>query len=339
MDDYRDTVAGQLLRDSFVWDNHACMPLRPDDATFLPQLERLRKVGVDAVTLNIGMDINSPDSHFEMLDAFHDWLRERSELYAIIGGPGEIESVRASGRLAVAFDVEGMGLLDDGDLSKIQRLRERGVFWMLIAYNNGNRAGGGCLDEEDTGLSQHGKSVLDEMRRVGMMVCCSHTGHRTAQQVMEHAQNPVIFSHSNPDSVYRHVRNIPDSLIKACADTGGVIGINGVGDFLGDGEDYASLLMWHIDHAVELVGADHVGISLDYVFDQQEVYDYIDEMREAFGEEMASQFSGRFAPPETLLPLADKMLAVGYNSAEIGKILGGNWLRVARAVAANAESP
>ncbi len=323
--------AERLLKESLVWDNHACMPLRPADHSFLNQLARLRDTGVDVVSLNIGMDITTRQQHLDVLDSFQRWIAEHGDGYVVVHNSTEIEQARRSGRLAVVFDVEGMALLDDGNLDLISQLRSAGALWMLVAYNRNNRAGGGCLDE-DPGLSDHGRAILGEMKRVGMLACCSHTGHRTAMQVMETAGNPVIFSHSNPAVVHEHVRNIPDELIRACAETGGVVGINGVGDFLGPGDAYADMIVRHIDHVVQLVGPDHVGISLDYVFDQQEVYEYLEKMRDAFGEEMASKFSGRFAPPEILVPVVEGLLNLGYSTDSIEKIVGGNWARVARQV-------
>lgn len=323
--------AKRLLKESLVWDNHACMPLRPDDHSFLNQLARLRDTGVDVVSLNIGMDITTRQEHLDVLDSFQRWIAEHGDKYVVAHDFTEIEQARSTNRLAIVFDIEGMALLGDGNLDLISRLRNQGALWMLVAYNRNNEAGGGCLDE-DPGLSEHGRAILAEMKRVGMLACCSHTGHRTAMEVMEAAGNPVIFSHSNPAAVYEHVRNIPDGLIRACAATGGVVGINGVGDFLGPGEAYAGMIVRHIDHVVQLVGPDHVGISLDYVFDQQEVYEYLEKMREAFGEEMVSQFSGRFAPPEIFVPVTEELLNLGYSTDHIEKILGGNWARVARQV-------
>lgn len=334
------TAAGEaekLLTDSFVWDNHSCMPLRPEDTAFLPQLERVKQAGIDAITLNIGMDITSPQSHFEMLDAFESWIARHAGDFEVVTDVHGILRARNNGKLAVVFDVEGMALLDDGNLSQIGELRARGVLWMLVAYNRNNLAGGGCLDD-DSGLSAHGRDILREMGRVGMIACCSHTGHRTAAEVLEAAERPVIFSHSNPDAVYSHVRNIPDSLIKLCAQTGGVVGINGVGDFLGVGEDYAELLTRHIDHAVSLVGSEHVGIALDYVFDTQEVFDFIEKAKASFGAEMAAQFSARFAPPESFLAVTQRLLELGYAKQDVANILGGNWLRVARVVADAADA-
>lgn len=323
--------ARALLAGITVWDNHACMPLRPSDTSFLPQLERVRASGVDAVTLNIGFGPISLEEHLANLEAFRRYVLANPDRYLLATHVDDISHARASGRLAVMFDVEGLAPFDAGDQGLIAQLREHGVVWMLIAYNRNNASGGGCLDE-DGGLTPHGRALIAEMRRVGMMVCCSHTGHRTAREVIDAAGGPVIFSHSNASAVHPHPRNIPDDLIRACAAVGGVVGVNGVGDFLGAGEDYAELMARHIDHIVQIVGPEHVGISLDYVYDQQEVIDYLYSLRETFGAEQVAQYTSRFAPPETFVALVAALLARGYPEKAVSSIVGGNWLSVARRV-------
>ena len=330
MDTGITTEAVALLQQTLVWDNHACMPLRPGDDAFLDQLNRAHAAGLDAVTLNVGFGPQPLDDHLRMLASFRRWFAERADKYALARSVSDIDAAKAQRRLAVLFDVEGMAPLDTGDFGLVAMLRELGVGWMLVAYNRNNAAGGGCMDE-DPGLTTHGRAILAEMKRVGMIVCCSHTGHRTAHQVIEAADNPVIFSHSNASALHPHVRNIPDELIRACAATDGVVGVNGVGDFLGEGTDYAELIVRHIDHIVQLVGPDHVGISLDYVFDQQEVLDYLDKMKSTFGA-MAEEFTCRFAPPETFIGITAALLERGYAADDIAKVLGGNWRRVAARV-------
>ncbi|RPH97387.1 MAG: membrane dipeptidase [Lysobacterales bacterium] len=331
MTDAVEQRARALLNDSLVWDNHACMPLRPGDASFFDQLDRARQSGVDVISLNIGFGPLSLQDHLGVLAWFRKWLGQRPERFLLARHPEDIDTARRQGRLAVIFDIEGMAPLDAGDHGLVAMFRELGVGWMLIAYNRNNAAGGGCMDE-DPGLSAHGRRILAEMKRVGMIACCSHTGQRTALDVLEAADNPVIFSHSNANAVHQHVRNISDELIRACAATGGVVGINGLGDFLGPGEDYAEAIVRHVDHMVELVGSEHVGLALDYVYDQQEVADYVRTMHATFGEEQAAEFSGRFAPPETFVPIVTRLLGLGYAERDIRNIVGGNWYRVASQV-------
>src|SRR3546814_14221284 len=107
---------------------------------------------------------------------------------------------------------------------------------MLLAYNRNHRRGGGCQDE-DIGLTAQGRRVLDEMKRVGMVLCCTHTGERTVREATEYMEQPVIFSHSNPRVIHDHPRNITDEQIRACAATGGVINISGIGIFLGNNDN------------------------------------------------------------------------------------------------------
>lgn len=320
-----------VLADNLVWDNHACMPLRPGDHSFLPQLRRYRDAGVNVVTLNIGFGRLDLAQHLQQVEDFRAWLSGRPDEYVLALSVADIDRAHSSGKLAVLFDIEGMRVLEEGELDLIARFRRLGVGWMLVAYNETNALGGGCRDN-DTGLTLRGREVLREMRRVGMIVCCSHTGHRTAREVIEEADNPVIFSHSNPSAVHAHYRNIPDELIRAVADVGGVIGINGVGEFLGPGRNYASMMARHIDHAVSLVGPSHVGVALDYVFDRQELMDYIENMPETFGKTPNMGQLIRFAPPEVFKELVRELLALGYACTDIGLILGGNWRRVAEAV-------
>ena len=134
----------------------------------------------------------------------------------------------------MGFDIEGANAIGD-QLSLLGLYRDLGVRWMLLAYNRNNRAGGGCQDE-DPGLTAFGRRMLHEMARVGIVACCSHTGYRTAREAIDESPTPVIFSHSNARALVDHPRNIPDDLIKACAARGGVVGVNGIGIFLGDND-------------------------------------------------------------------------------------------------------
>jgi membrane dipeptidase len=134
---------------------------------------------------------------------------------------------------------------------------------MLFAYNRNNAAGSGCHDE-DTGLTDFGRRVIDEMNRVGMVVDCSHSGFKTTMAAMERSTAPVVFSHSNAKALVDHGRNITDAQIKACAETGGVVGINGVNLFLGEDEASPAAVARHAAHVAELTGWEHVGLSLDF---------------------------------------------------------------------------
>lgn len=320
-----------LLRESLVWDNHGCMPVqRPHDTAFLPQLNRYRAAGVDAVMLNAGFGDMGIDDHVRTLASLRHWLKARPSEYVLIDTVDDIALARATGRLAVGFDIEGGNAIAD-QISLIQLYYDLGVRWMLLTYNNNNRLGGGCQDN-DTGLTDFGRKVIAEMESVGMLLCCSHTGHRTVREVFAVATKPIIFSHSNPSALHVHPRNIPDDLIRTCAATGGLIGINGIGTFLGDNENQIETFSRHIDYIVQLVGPQHVGLGLDYVFDAQELDSYLAKMRHAFPAELGYHKGVRMVAPEQLEGIVQTLMNWGYQDADIQAVLGGNLMRVARQV-------
>ena len=86
---------------------------------------------------------------------------------------------------------------------------------------------------------------------------------------MAAATAPFIFSNCNARAVHGHERNIRDDQIRACAATGGVVGVNGLAELLGDDTASSAALFRHLDHMVQLVGAEHVGLGLDYVRDHR----------------------------------------------------------------------
>lgn len=325
------SAARAIVEDALVWDNHACMPLRPGDASFLPELDAVRAAGVDVISLNIGCGTMEAEAHLAMMAAFTAWIEARSDRFRLVRSLADIEGAQAAGQLGIQFDVEGMAPLDGGRIDLVEQLRLGGVGWMLVAYNRNNDAGGGCADE-DRGLTGYGRAILAEMKRVGMIVCCSHTGHRTARDVFEVADNPVIFSHSNALAIADHYRNIPDELIRACAATGGVIGINGLGTFLGENDASAARVARHIDHVVQLVGPAHAGLGLDYVFDRQELADFLRTMRQTYPDDESYRQPITMLPPTRIVEIVQALLDWGYPRDAITAILGENWRRVAAKV-------
>ncbi|HTU82000.1 MAG TPA: membrane dipeptidase [Candidatus Acidoferrales bacterium] len=315
-----------------VWDNHTCLPLRHDDETFLPQLERFRQAGVDVVSVNVGFGPQGIEPHVRMLGHLRRWLAARPDRYLIVGTAADVERAKATRRLGVFFDVEGGNAIAD-QLSLIEFYYDLGVRWMSIAYNLPNRLGGGCMRPDD-GLTEFGEAAIAEMNRVGMIVCCSHTGPRTVMEAIERSRDPVIFSHSNPRALWDHPRNVTDEMISACARRGGVVCVNGVGLFLGLNDTRSETFVRNVDYVARLAGIEHVGVGLDYVFDSEEVELYVRGNPELFGRdaEVVKTYGCDFVPPERLPEIADRLRAIGYSNADVERVLGGNMLRLAREI-------
>lgn len=322
--------AMQLTNENLVWDNHSCMPLRANDTTFLPELEQFRQAGVNIVSLNVGFDSVAWNNTLPVLHNFREWITQHSDDYMLINTVADIETAQQTGKLGVTFDIEGANALNH-QLGMIETYYNLGVRWMLMAYNQNNAVGGGCQDD-DPGLSDFGKEVLDEMTRIGMVICCSHTGKRTTLEVMAYTDQPVIFSHSNPNAMCKHKRNIDDDVIKSCAESGGVIGLNGIGLFLGNNEATVENIVRHIDYVVQLVGPDHVGIGLDYVFDQQEVIDFVKENPHIFPPEDGYADGINMIAPPAIPHIIQSLLDLGYKDEEVKKIMGKNHLRIAQQI-------
>lgn len=321
--------AAALIRSSVVWDNHGCMPLRADES-FLPQLERYRKAGVTVASLNVGFAKIPWTEHIEVLSFMRRWLACRPDKYRLIVTADDVDVCKREGELGIVFDIEGMCPVQD-NVSLVQTFYELGVRWMLIAYNHNNAAGGGCLDTDD-GLTATGRAIIDEMERVGMVLCLSHTGARTAAEALESARGPVIFSHSNPYGDTPQPRNISDQLIRACAAKGGVVGLSGIGAYLGATEGLVARLLRQLRYVIDLVGAEHVGIGLDYVFDRAELNEFVRHNPTLFAPGLAALTPMPMIEPEAILEIAEGLLRDNLTETHVRGILGLNWLRVARQV-------
>jgi len=266
-----------------------------------------------------------------MLAQFRDWIARHADQYALVTSADELLDVKIAGKLGICFDIEGMDAVASQP-NLVRLYYDLGVRWMLIAYNRSNVAGGGCLDE-DRGLTAFGRRIIAEMNAIGMMVCCSHAGYRTAREAIDASSKPVIFSHSNPRAMWDHPRNIPDDLMRACAGRGGVIGLNGVGLFLGRNDARIDTFVAHVEHALDVVGEDHVGIGLDYAFDQDEVAQAMAAKPEAFPAEFFPHGTGvAMMGPWTLPDVARAMVKRGHSQPTLAKMFGGNLWRVASQV-------
>lgn len=320
-----------IISTSTIWDNHSCLPLRPEDTSFLPQLQRYIDAGFSIVCLNIGYWKNSFKQHLDMASSFINWINDNSDRFALLTSFTSLEEALSDNRLVIFFDAEGTNVICH-DLERLQILYDIGVRWMSLAYNEANAVTGGCMAGQDKGLTSFGKDVITEMNRIGIMVCCSHVGYKSALEVMEYSDKPVIFSHSNCHELWSHPRNIPDTLIEACAATGGVIGINAVGPFLQNSGAEAENMVRHIDYIIQRVGPDYATLGLDYVFDKEELLFYLKNNQNIFPNNDGTRTDFPILGPECLPDIIQGLLNLGYPNDTIQKILGGNLIRVAHKV-------
>jgi membrane dipeptidase len=305
-----------------VWDNHAGFAyVGPED---IRMLDAWRAGGAHYLSVNVGYD---PVPWSTTVRAIADYTRaieQRSDL-ALCATYSQVLEAWKAGRMAVTFDIEGMGSLN-GDLSMVELYYRLGVRQMLIAYNLNNDAGGGCHDT-DHGLTDFGRAVIHEMNRVGMVVDCAHSGIQSGLEAMRLSSRPCIFSHANARAVHDHERNITDEQIRALAATGGVIGVNGLSTFLGKGPARVETMVTHIDYIARLVGVEHVGIALDCdPTPDPAMAPYWPARQYPAGEPMG------FLQPAVLPEIAVQLRRVGYKERDVHAIMGGNFMRIAATV-------
>ncbi len=315
-----------------IWDAHVGGD--PRVGAPLVELERYRAAGVTYASLNVGYDIMPPDQVIRVIADYRAWIAARGDQYVLAGSVAEIVAAQESGRLALGFDLEGMVALN-GQISMIELYHRLGVRQMLFAYNRNNAFASGCHDE-DTGLTDLGRQAVAEMNRVGMLIDCSHTGRRATLEAMELSDRPVVFSHSNPASVWPHGRNIDDDQIRACAATGGVVCVTGIGIFLSEDDADTETMVRHLDYLVNLVGPEHVGIGLDAPFDGDDEYLGNVPTPESLDEywppgHRYDRYDVPNGRPSQLPEIAAALAARGYPDDAVVGIMGKNLVRVASA--------
>ncbi|WP_308442198.1 dipeptidase [Planotetraspora kaengkrachanensis] len=310
------------------WEQHACLPLTLDaDVT---DLLRYRRTGGAYVCVNVGYAPHSRADALSYIGHFTRAIEAHPDL-TLATSVADVDAAVPDDRIVVAFDLEDSAPLE-GDLDMVRVFSDLGVKSLLPSYNNGNAAGGGCLDAVDTGLTAYGRDLVRRMNEVGMLVDGSHCGTRTGLDLSAATEQPMIYSHSAMRGLWEHARNITDEQARECAATGGVIGIPGVGIFLGPNTATLDAFIAHIDYAVDLVGPEHVGIGSDYSFDAEDLTAELADNPDLFPEEYTRWGVIEFVEPETTLLVERELVGRGYPEEAVRGILGGNFRRVAAQV-------
>jgi membrane dipeptidase len=181
-----------------------------------------------------------------------------------------------------------------------------------ITWNRRNEAADGVGElRTEGGLTNFGVDLVNECNRLGILIDVAHLAPAGVEDVLAVSQAPIIATHANCDALWSHPRNLTDAQLEVIAEKGGVVGVTPVPSFLGNHQERADLseMLDHVDHMVEVMGEDGVGLGMDF--------DGVGEMR-THGIETASDL------PNLTRGLVER----GYGDGWISKILGGNFLRV-----------
>jgi len=222
--------------------------------------------------------------------------------------------VQRDRKIAAVATIEGAYSLQPEDgIELLRQYYDLGVRVIGLTHNNSNALGEGLNRRypdgtpSSGGLTDFGREAIEEMNRLGILVDVSHLTDETFWGVIEASEVPIIASHSACRGLRDHARNLTDDMIVAIAEKGGVVHINFWRSVLGPSPVTVATLVNHIDHVVNLVGVDYVGLGSD--FD---------------GASMPVDL-----PNASFLPrITEELISRGYSDSDIEKILGGNTLRV-----------
>jgi membrane dipeptidase len=240
--------------------------------------------------------------------------------------PGDVERALAGGYIGIVLALEGCPAVGP-DVQLLRTLSRLGVrVASLTHFGRNSLADGSAEDAAGGRLTRAGVSAVELMQALGILVDVSHLSLAGTRHVLDITRAPVLATHSSCAALREHHRNLPDAELRAVAATGGVVGINFFPLFISAGPPAMSDIIDHIEHAVAVAGADHVGRGPDFTREIAAVL-YGDAGHVIEGCDMAASVPGA-AGPADLPAVAAAMSDRGFSPADVAAVMGGNLRRL-----------
>lgn len=235
-------------------------------------------------------------------------VKQNQRYISIARTPSDLYEDKRKGRKSIMFAIEN-GLALEHKLENVKHFAQRGVVYITLCHNGDNDicdSARGC--NTHGGVSKFGAEVIKEMNRNGIMVDLSHGGEKSFYDALDISTQPIVCSHSNSKVLCDVPRNLTDDQMRALAKKGGVAHITLYHGFLKkEGEATVMDAIAHLEHAIEVMGIDHVGVGTDFDGD--------------------GTVRG-MADASEMINFTLHLLRRKYSERDIEKIWGGNWLRV-----------
>lgn len=346
----------QLLEQGPVISFHDHPTILPRDADQLFEYRRhgrdftgylgLSRSGLDAVFDNLAdgegqitslsgwkWDDTLIDLGMRLCDFAHqDYLR-------VIHRVSDIEEARKLGQLGIVLAIESAAPIEN-ELDRLDQLYGFGIRAVGVTYSEANNLGSGLSEANDAGLTAFGLRAVHRMNQLGILIDCSHAGDRTTLDTIAASRAPVSISHAGARAVWPTARMKPDEVIRACAEKGGVIGIEAAPHTTLSRDHPRHNIdsyMAHFEYCCELVGIEHVAFGPDTLFGDHVGLHRV--MSERFGQslpqpnpplvfERVEWVDGLESPAEAFPNIARWLVTHGYSDADILKVLGGNLMRL-----------
>ncbi len=257
----------------------------------------------------VDFDVSSPMEYADLIfDKIEELVEKNKHYLSIARTPADLLSDKRQGRHSIMLGIEN-GLALNGQLQTLRHFAQRGIVYMTLCHNGDNDicdSARGCTTHN--GVSQFGQQVIREMNRLGILVDLSHASEQSFYDALDISEQPIVCSHSSCRKLCDHPRNLTDEQMRALAAKGGVMQITMYNGFLvKDGNATVNDAMRHLEHAIKVMGIDHVGIGTDFDGD--------------------GGIRG-LASSSDVINFTRMLMARRYSENEIQKIWGGNFLRV-----------
>lgn len=248
------------------------------------------------------------DKALSILSRFKDDLAGLSDRIVVARSVQDVLRAKARGLKSVMLGLEN-GLALGDDIDNVDRFKAEGVVYITLCHNGSNdicdSAQGEALHD---GVSEFGAKVIERMNALGVTVDVSHSSEKTTMDAVRLSSRPIIASHSSCKELCDHPRNLSDQAIRAIAEKGGVVQVCAYDGFLLENGDVNLYdLIDHIEHIVDLVGYDSVGVGPDF--------------------DGGGGIPG-FDGANNFINLSLELLRKGHSKEDVAKIMGGNILRV-----------
>ena len=243
-----------------------------------------------------------------IFDKIEDIIAQNKDYVAIARTPDDLWTNKRQGKKSIMLGIEN-GYAIEGSLENLSHFARRGIVYMTLCHNGDNDICDSARGSQTHGgVSAFGREVIAEMNRLGIMVDLSHAAESSFYDALELSETPIVCSHSSCRALCDHPRNLTDNQMRALAAKGGVMQVTLYNGFLvKDGQATIQDAMRHLEHAIDVMGIDHVGLGTDFDGD--------------------GGVCGLASSAE-LLNFTRELMKRGYTQADIQKIWGGNFLRV-----------
>lgn len=310
----------------------------PDYADLTPEdVDEIRTSEIDVFHIASGVGGRTADDAYRnvlaFVGAYNSIVANRPDVYVRIDSAADLATVHDSDRAGILIGVQNsQHFRSVSDVAVFHSLGQR---VSQLTYNSRNMIGNGSTERVDGGISDFGVGIVEEMNAVGMAVDVSHSGDQTTLDACEVSRAPVLYTHSNARALNPgHPRCKTDEAILRMAETGGVMGITGVRNFVA-GQEPTTIEHYldHFDHVRDLIGVEHLGIGSDI-----DLHGYDDMPAEAYAA-LKANYKGSYAfrdkidideiaHPKRMFDVTDGLIRRGYTDDHIRGILGGNFQRV-----------